>query len=155
MNNDKRLICSLIEQDGKIQYLVIDVNTAKLEKLTYEQAMGQILSHTITNAKMENTVIKTVDSNYNQSQLRFNYSDSNEVYYVFDRYTSKFGKLMYSIVSNKGEIYELSENIALKFLNKSNLINGVIKEHKINIIKSRGFTSALSRSYNNAPNTHH
>lgn len=157
MSIDKRIVCSLIEPNGMIKYLVVNAETGICEKLTYEETSTQVLSRQITNAKMENTVIKIVDAVWNQSQLRCSSSDNPKIFYVFQRYKSKLGTDIIVAISNTGELFEMSENIAVIFLARKDVMfaNGLINNGKINLMKKKGFTSALYRSYENTHHTHH
>jgi hypothetical protein len=154
---DKRLICSQVESDGTIKYLVFNVSELSLEKLSYNEALESVMTRHITNAKLENTVIKSVDSVCSQSQLRCSFDSSSNMLYIFDRYESKNGSNIISMISNTGEIFELSENLAAKYIKSNNLqlINATItRSGNLKISKIKGFTSPLSRSYEGAHNVH-
>ncbi len=144
------LICRSCRQDGTIVFLSYDLSEGRINEYSNEDITQKIVERKIVNAKLENTVVKITDSRKMMPKLSFEENKCSCVYYVVSRYISAEDSIMYMAVSNTGEKFEFSENLAADFCRGRQVINGYMTDKGLHLIKVPAFTTALRKPLEHA-----
>ncbi|MGN0665074.1 MAG: hypothetical protein ACI4KF_00965 [Huintestinicola sp.] len=139
------LLCKSVCKSGKVIFVVYDGDAKAIRNYSFEEISEKILSKLIENAKLENSVVKLTDSKRAAVKLTYEENQTSQVYYILSEYTSEFGLSMFCAVSNTGELFEFSENVALSFLADKKLVNGYITKKGLHVINVPTFTTALHK----------
>ena len=139
------LICKSVDSSGKVIFVVYDGDARKIRYYSFEEISESIIAKKIENAKLENSVVKLTDSKRAAVKLTYEENLTSRVYYILSEYVSAFGLQMYCTVSNTGELYEFSENVAVPFLADKKLVNGYITKKGLHVINVPTFTTALHK----------
>lgn len=121
-----------------VSFIIFDEETEKTFDVGNTEMTNLILNKNISNAQLENTVIKMTDGTltvYDQKNVQ-------SVFYVLGCSDG-----VYSLIDGSGEIWKMSLNVAGVFLEqgKKKLSNAKISSKGIAINKHRNFATALSR----------
>ena len=122
-----------------VSFILYDEETEKTSEIGNTEMTNLILNKKVSNAQLENTVIKMTDGNLTV----FDPKNVHSVFYVLG---CKDG--VYSLIDGSGEIWKMSLNVARVFLEqgKKKLTNAKISSKGLSVIKHRNFSTALSRS---------
>lgn len=122
-----------------VSFILYDEETEKTSEAGNTEMTTLILNKKVSNAQLENTVIKMTDGNLTV----FDQKNAHSVFYVLGCTDG-----VYSMIDGTGEIWKMSLNVARAFLEqgKRTLINAKISSKGIAINKHRNFSTALSRS---------
>lgn len=143
-----KLICRTVDvEKDSIVFCVYNAKTDKVEDLCEEEVKQMILSGELDNAKLENTVIKKTDSSQAVMYLDPEQRKASNIFYVLSKNISPFtSSVIYTVISNTGEKFEMSENVAVEFLKDKTLVNANIGKDRLNILDARNFETHLNRS---------
>jgi len=144
------LICRTCTEDGRIVFLTYNASDGKVCGYSNEDITRKIVERKIVNAKLENTVVKITDSRNILPKLSFEENKSSRVFYIADVYMSASGSRIYLAVSNTGERFEFSENLAADFCRGRQVINGYMTKNGLRLINVTAFTTALSKPLEHA-----
>lgn len=122
-----------------VSFILYDEETEKTSEIGNTEMTNLILNKKVSNAQLENTVIKMTDGNL----TAFDPKNVHSVFYVLSCTDG-----VYSLIDGTGEIWKMSLNVARVFLEKGKkkLTNAKISSKGIVINKHRNFSTALSRS---------
>lgn len=122
-----------------VSFLLYDEETEKLSEAGNTEMTTLILEKRVSNAQLENTVIKMTDGNL----PIFDRKNAGSVFYVLGCTEG-----VYSMIDGNGEIWKMSLNVARVFLEqgKRKLSNAKISSKGLTVSKHRNFSTALSRS---------
>lgn len=122
-----------------VSFILYDEETGKTSQAGNDEMTNLILNKKVSNAKLENTVIKMTDG----TLTIFEPKNAHSVFYVLGCTDG-----VYSLIDGTGEIWKMSLNVAKVFLEqgKKKLTNARISSKGIVINKHRNFSTALSRS---------
>ncbi|MGN0638884.1 MAG: hypothetical protein ACI4J0_10975 [Huintestinicola sp.] len=122
-----------------VSFILYDEETEKTSEIGNDEMTNLILSKKVSNAQLENTVIKMTDGNLTV----FDPKNVHSVFYVLGCTDG-----VYSLIDGSGEIWKMSLNVARVFLEqgKKKLTNAKITSKGITVNKHRNFSTALSRS---------
>ncbi len=127
-----------MQQDGKIL------------EYSNEEITQKIVERKIDNAKLENTVVKITDSRKVMPVLSFEEKKQSVVFYIVNGYRSAENSPMYLAVSNSGEKFEFSENLAADFFRERQVINGYMTKKGMKVINVPVFTTPLNKPLEHA-----
>ena len=122
-----------------VSFILYNEETEKISEVGNTEMTTLILNKKVSNAQLENTVIKMTDGNL----IAFDQKNVHSVFYVLGCTDG-----VYSLIDGTGEIWKMSLNVARVFLEqgKKKLSNAKIGSKGISINKHRNFSTALSRS---------
>lgn len=143
-----KLICRTVDAEkNSVVFCVYNGKTDKVEDMCEEDVKQMILSGELDNAKLENTVIKKTDSSQGVLYLEPEQRKTSSIFYVLDENISPFsGVVLFTVISNTGEKFEMSENVAVEFLEGKTLVNANISKDRLNVLDARNFETRLNRS---------
>lgn len=143
-----KLICRTVDMEkNSIVFCVYNSKTDKVEDLCEEEVKQMILAGDLDNAKLENTVIKKTDSSQAVMYLDPEHRKTSSIFYVLSKNISPFTQaVLYIVISNTGERFEMSENVAVEFLQGKTLVNANIVKGRLNVLDARNFETHLNRS---------
>lgn len=144
------LICRSCDEDGRILFLTYNKPDEKIHEYSNEEIIQKIVDRHISNAKLENTVVKITDSKRVISKISCEERKLSAVFYILDRYVSEEGSPMLLAVSNCGEKFEFSENLAADFCRDRHIVNGCMTKKGFKIINVPAYTTALNKSLEHA-----
>lgn len=144
------LICRSCGEDGKIVFITYDPSDGKIHEYSNEEITQKIVERKIANAKLENTVVKITDSKKVLPKLSFEEKKLSGVFYIVSGYKSAEGSSMYLAVSNTGEKFEFSENLAADFCGGRQVINGYMTKKGLHLINVPVFKTALNKPLEHA-----
>lgn len=137
------LICRSCNKDGIILFLTFNPSDGKIHEYSNEEITQKIVEKKIGNANLENTVVKITDSRKVLQEISFEENKYSSVFYIADRYTSGNGTPMFLAVSNTGEKFEFSENLAADFCRGRRVVNGYMTKKGLRVINVTAYTTAL------------
>lgn len=142
-----KLICRTVDdKKNSVVFCVYNAKTDRVEELCEEEVKQMILAGDLDNAKLENTVIKKTDSSQAVMYLEPKDRKTSCIFYVLSKNISPFtNSVLYTVISNTGEKFEMSENVAVEFLKGKDLINANIAKDRLNVLDARNFETHLSR----------
>lgn len=122
-----------------VSFILYDEEAGKTSEIDNTEMTALILNKMVSNAKLENTVIKMTDGDLTV----FDQKNAHSAFYVLGCTDG-----VYSLIDGTGEIWKMSLNVARAFLaqGKKKLTNAKISSKGIVINKHRNFSTALSRS---------
>ncbi|MCI7768668.1 MAG: hypothetical protein MSJ26_11920 [Oscillospiraceae bacterium] len=122
-----------------VSFILYDEETEKITEAGNTEMTNLILNKTVSNAQLENTVIKMTDGNLKVIDPK----NAHNVFYVLGCTDG-----IYSLIDGTGEIWKMSLNAAKVFLEqgKRKLTNAKLCSDKIVINKHRNYSTALRRS---------
>lgn len=122
-----------------VSFILYDEETEKTSETGNNEMTNLILNKKVSNARLENTVIKMTDGNL----IVFDPKNVHSVFYVLGCTDG-----VYSLIDGSGEIWKMSLNVARVFFEqgKKKLTNAKIGSKGISVNKHRNFSTALSRS---------
>lgn len=122
-----------------VSFILYNEETEKTSEVGNTEMTSMILNKTVSNAKLENTVIKMTDGNLTV----FDSKNAHSVFYVLDCTDG-----VYSMIDGSGEIWKMSLNVARVFFaqGKKKLSNAKLCSDEIVINKHRNYSTALRRS---------
>lgn len=144
------LICRSCDENGRILFLTYSRCDDKVNKYSNEEMIQKIVDRQIVNAKLENTVVKVTDSKRVLAKIDCCEMSRSSVYYILDRYISESGSPMLLAVSNCGEKFEFSENLAADFCGGRQIVNGYMTKKGFKIINVPAYVTALNKSLEHA-----
>ena len=144
------LICRSCDEDGRILFLTYSKTDGKIHEYGNEEMIQKIVDRQIANAKLENTVVKITDSKRSIVKISCTERKLSAVFYILDRYASGEGSPMLLAVSNCGEKFEFSENLAIDFCRDRHVVNGYMTKKGFKIINVPAYTTALNKSLEHA-----
>lgn len=144
------LICRSSDEEGRIVFLTYNKTDGKIHEYLNNEMIHKIVDKQIINAKLENTVVKITDSKKMLIKISFEEKRSSRVFYVLDGYTSAEGSKMFLAVSNCGEKFEFSENLAADFCGGRHIVNGYMTKKGFKIINVPAYVTALNKSLEHA-----
>ncbi|MCM1024555.1 MAG: hypothetical protein NC395_10930 [Prevotella sp.] len=144
------LICRSVDGDGRIVFLTYDRTDEKIHEYSNDEITRKIVDRQIVNAKLENTVVKITDTKTTMSKIRADEKKSSNVFYILDSYTSVNGSAMFLAVSNCGEKFEFSENLAADFCGGRHIVNGYMTKNGLKMINVPAYVTALNKSLEHA-----
>lgn len=144
------LICRTCDEDGRILFLTYNKPNGKIHEYSNEEIIQKIVDRRIANAKLENTVVKITDSKRVIAKISCEERKLSAVFYILDRYVSEEGSHMLLAVSNCGEKFEFSENLAADFFSSRHVVNGYMTKKGIRIINVPAYVTALNKSLEHA-----
>jgi hypothetical protein len=137
-------ICRYLTIDSIVNYLFFDTEIMTKRSADYTAATEMVLHGRVANAKLENTVIKAVDIP-KSVQLSSSEMTKNSVYYIF----SLDINMLYA-VSNTGEVFGMTPNVAADFFKGKIILNGSIRGNKVYRESGSNYTAPLTRDYKHA-----
>lgn len=146
----EHLICRSSDENGRIVFLTYNKTDGKIHEYSNDEMIHKIVDRQIINAKLENTVVKITDSKKMLPKVGFEEKGSSCVFYILDCYTSAVGNKMLLAVSNCGEKFEFSENLALDFCSGRQVVNGYMTKKGFKIINVPAYVTALSKPLEHA-----
>lgn len=122
-----------------VSFIVYDDKNRSVSEVGNDEMTSMILSKKISNAKLENTVIKMTDGMLTVIDEK----NKNSIFYVLGSTNG-----VYSMVGGSGEIWQMSFNVAEIFFGqgKRKMTNARLTPKGIVINKHQNFSTALSRS---------
>lgn len=122
-----------------VSFIVYDDKNRSVSEVGNDEMTSMILSKKISNAKLENTVIKMTDGILPVIDEK----NKNSIFYVLGSTNG-----VYSMVGISGEIWQMSFNVAEIFFGqgKRKMTNARLTPKGIVINKHQNFSTALSRS---------
>lgn len=144
------LICRSSDKEGRIVFLTYNKTDGKIHEYSNNEIMHKIVNRQIINAKLENTVVKITDSKKILPKICFEEKINSCVFYILDSYTSAEGSKMLLAVSNCGEKFEFSENLAADFCRERQVINGYMTKKGFKIINVPAYVTVLSKPLEHA-----
>lgn len=122
-----------------VSFILFDEETGKTYEVGNTEMTNLILDKKVSNAKLENTVIKMTDGDLTVVEQE----NAHNMFYVLG---CKDG--VYSLIDGYGEIWKMSFNVAQVFLaqEKKELTNAKLCSDEIVINKHRNYSTALRRS---------
>lgn len=144
------LICRSCDEDGRILFITYNKLNGKIHEYSNEEIIQKIVDRQIANAKLENTVVKITDSKRVIAKISCEERKQSAVFYILDRYVSEEGSPMLLAVSNCGEKFEFSENLAANFCNGRQVVNGYMTKKGFRIINVPAYITALNKSLEHA-----
>lgn len=122
-----------------VSFIVYDEESQKLSEFSNNEITSLILGKKISNAKLENTVIKMTDGTLHVIDGK----NSHSIFYVLSCTDG-----VYSMIDGSGEIWKMSFNTAKVFFAGSSrkLTNAKLTANGITVSRHQNFSTALSRS---------
>lgn len=142
----KILICRETNEDGSIRFAVYDTDEETVQHFTNSELIPLVVGKKVSNAKLENSVIKITDGSHSIIKLTAEESKMSSAFYILERYTSPHGSEMYLAVDNTGIKYEFSENLLTVFSEKKRVVNLRRSKNGHEMIKVPVYSSVLQKS---------
>lgn len=122
-----------------VSFIIYDDKSSSISEVGNNELTSMILSKKVSNAKLENTVIKMTDGNLPVIDEK----NKDSVFYVLDCTDG-----VYSMIGGSGGIWKMSLNVAEVFFShgKKRMTNAKLTSKGIIINKHQNFSTALSRS---------
>lgn len=122
-----------------VTFILYDEKSGKIFQLSNDETVSMILSKKITNAKLENTVIKMTDG----TLAVIDEKNAADVFYVLGCENE-----VYSMIDGSGEIWKMSLNAARVIFGQGNrrLTNAKLTAKGLVVNRHQNFSTALSRS---------
>ena len=144
------LICRSSDRDGRIVFLTYNKTDGNIHEYSNNEMIHNIVDRQIINAKLENTVVKITDSKKTLLKIGFEEKGNSCVFYILDSYISAEKSRMFLAVSNCGEKFEFSENLAADFCSGRQVVNGYMTKKGFKIITVPAYVTALSKPLEHA-----
>lgn len=144
------LICRSNDKEGRIVFLTYNKTDGKIHEYSNNEMIHKIVDRQIINAKLENTVVKITDSKKMLLKISFEEKRNSCVFYILNSYTSADGSKMFLAVSNRGEKFEFSDNLAADFCIGRQVVNGCMTKKGFKIINVPAYVTALSKPLEHA-----
>lgn len=122
-----------------VSFILYDEENGKISQVTNDETVSMILSKKISNAKLENTVIKMTDGNL----AVIDEKNAADIFYVLGCEND-----VYSMIDGSGEIWKMSLNTARVFFSQSRrkMTNAKLTPKGMAINRHQNFSTALRRS---------
>lgn len=122
-----------------VSFILYDEENGKISQVTNDETVSMILSKKISNAKLENTVIKMTDGNL----AVIDEKNAADIFYVLGCEND-----VYSMIDGSGEIWKMSLNTARVFFSQGRrkMTNAKLTPKGMSINRHQNFSTALSRS---------
>jgi len=122
-----------------VSFILYDEESGKISQVTNDETVSMILSKKISNAKLENTVIKMTDGNL----AVIDEKNAADIFYVIGCEND-----VYSMIDGSGEIWKMSLNTARVFFSQGRrkMTNAKLTPKGMSISRHQNFSTALRRS---------
>ena len=122
-----------------VSFILYDEENGKISQVSNDETVSMILSKKISNAKLENTVIKMTDGNL----AVIDEKNAADIFYVLGCENDA-----YSMTDGSGEIWKMSLNTARVFFSQGRrkMTNAKLTPKGMSINRHQNFSTALSRS---------
>ena len=122
-----------------VSFILYDEENGKISQVSNDETVSMILSKKISNAKLENTVIKMTDGNL----AVIDEKNAADIFYVLGCEND-----VYSMIDGSGEIWKMSLNTARVFFSQGRrkMTNAKLTPKGMSINRHQNFSTALSRS---------
>ena len=122
-----------------VLFILYDEENGKISQVSNDETVSMILSKKISNAKLENTVIKMTDGNL----AVIDEKNAADIFYVLG-----YENDVYSMTDGSGEIWKMSLNTARVFFSQGRrkMTNAKLTPKGMSINRHQNFSTALSRS---------
>lgn len=141
------LICKVLDEQGKISFVVFDEDSMSVSEYDIADITQKIVHREIYNAKLENSVVKITDSKHALAKLTYEERKHSTAFYIINQYKSPFDSVMYAAVSNTGELFEFSANSAADFFKDKKVVNGYLNKSGLHVINIPTFTTEIGRAH--------
>lgn len=122
-----------------VSFILYDEENGKILQVSNDETVSMILSKKISNAKLENTVIKMTDGNL----AVIDEKNASDIFYVLGCEND-----VYSMIDGSGEIWKMSLNTARVFFSQGRrkMTNAKLTPKGMSINRHQNFSTALRRS---------
>ncbi len=122
-----------------VSFILYDEENGKISQVSNDETVSMILSKKISNAKLENTVIKMTDGNL----AVIDEKNASDIFYVLGCEND-----VYSMIDGSGEIWKMSLNTARVFFSQGRrkMTNAKLTTKGMSINRHQNFSTALRRS---------
>lgn len=122
-----------------VSFILYDEESGKISQVSNDETVSMILSKKISNAKLENTVIKMTDGNL----AVIDEKNASDIFYVLGSEND-----VYSMIDGSGEIWKMSLNTARVFFSQGRrkMTNAKLTPKGMSINRHQNFSTALRRS---------
>ncbi|MCI7233158.1 MAG: hypothetical protein SOT68_08830 [Oscillospiraceae bacterium] len=122
-----------------VSFILYDEENGKISQVSNDETVSMILSKKISNAKLENTVIKMTDGNL----AVIDEKNASDIFYVLGCEND-----VYSMIDGSGEIWKMSLNTARVFFSQGRrkMTNAKLTPKGMSINRHQNFSTALRRS---------
>ena len=122
-----------------VSFILYDEENGKISQVSNDETVSMILSKKISNAKLENTVIKMTDGNL----AVIDEKNASDIFYVLGCEND-----VYSMIDGSGEIWKMSLNTARVFFSQGRrkMTNAKLNPKGMSINRHQTFSTALRRS---------
>lgn len=122
-----------------VLFILYDEENGKISQVSNDETISMILSKKISNAKLENTVIKMTDGNL----AVIDEKNAADIFYVLGCEND-----VYSMTDGSGEIWKMSLNTARVFFSQGRrkMTNAKLTPKGMSINRHQNFSTALRRS---------
>lgn len=122
-----------------VSFILYDEENGKISQVSNDETVSMILSKKISNAKLENTVIKMTDGNL----AVIDEKNAADIFYVLGCEND-----VYSMIDGSGEIWKMSINTARVFFSQGRrkMTNAKLTPKGMSINRHQNFSTALRRS---------
>ena len=122
-----------------VSFILYDEENGKISQVSNDETVSMILSKKISNAKLENTVIKMTDGNL----AVIDEKNAADIFYVLGCENDG-----YSMTDGSGEIWKMSLNTARVFFSQGSrkMTNAKLTPKGMSISRHQNFSTALRRS---------
>lgn len=122
-----------------VSFILYDEENGKISQVSNDETVSMILSKKISNAKLENTVIKMTDGNL----AVIDEKNAADIFYVLGCEND-----VYSMIDGSGEIWKMSLNTARVFFSQGRrkMTNAKLTPKGMSINRHQNFSTALRRS---------
>lgn len=132
-------------------YIVFDRDTMSIKAADYYEIVSMSQSGQLDNVRLENTVVKLLDSNHKGEDLKIDEQDKDRdiIYYAYkheDITENKPIRLWY-LVSNAGNIIVMSEEVLAADFDRYKVFNLHITRGRLVLNRRKAHNTALHRHY--------
>lgn len=122
-----------------VSFILYDEENGKISQVSNDETVSMILSKKISNAKLENTVVKMTDGNL----AVIDEKNASDIFYVLGCEND-----VYSMIDGSGEIWKMSLNTARVFFSQGRrkMTNAKLTPKGMSINRHQNFSTALRRS---------